>query len=234
MWYVLKVGTQSRWVEGLKAANYVYHRMVEQENALEYYSKRDVKLPSHGLWYKRLYLPSPDTRPSPHPPPPDTEDSLNEEEWEDIASPLTPSSLFSNMASPTSLYANSSGYQSDLSLSLCSMPHPQRTVHSLNFTSSCRPAGIFNSRPHTAPSSGRKQWSAISSLPPGAPLTSSTSQGGVAGASFPPTCPCHFRVVPSQSLNLPSHSSSKPYSALDQCCEECRDSCRLAQDMLNL
>lgn len=196
--------------------------MVEQDNALEFYSANNIKLPS-GLWSGRLYLPSADLRPpSPSPSPPAaTGDSFNEDEWEDIVSPLyTPNSLFSSMASPTSLYANSSGYQSDLSLSLCSsiMQQQQRTVHSLNFTSSCRQPS--NSRPHTAPSSGRKQWSA----------------GG--GASFSPTCSCHFRVIPSQSLNLPSHSSSsyspKPDSALDKCCEDCKDSCRLAEELLNL
>ena len=200
--------------------------MIEQENAFEYYTKRDVKLPTPGLWTRRLYIPSPD--PSPSPPSPLTSgDDSGLEEWEDLGSPLyTPTSLLS-ATSPTSLYANSSGYQSDLSLSLCSsvlQPPPQRTVHSLNFTSSCRP-----SRPHTAPSSTRKQWSAFSSLPPGASPNASSNTAD----PFSPTCPCHFRVMPSHSLNLPRNPTQDKPSSLTECCQHCKDSCRLAQEMLN-
>lgn len=228
----LRLHIDCRWVEGLKAANYVYHKMQEQEKALEYYSERDVN--RTGLWYRQLYLPDPEqqsTPPSSSSPAP--EDSINEE-WEDISPLYTPTSLFSNLASPPSLHANSSGYQSDLSLSLCSsLMHPQqRTVHSLNLTSSCRHP---SSRPHIAPPSSRKQWSAVSSLPPS--VDPGPGQGGVVGgAPFSPTCSCHFRVVPSQSFNL-SHSpkQDKPHSSpsLHKCCESCKDSCRLAHNLFN-
>lgn len=218
-----------RWVEGLKAACYVYHRMIEQEHALDFYSEKAVQVTGRGIWQRRLYLPSrelsqccPASPLSPAAGPAESCPQQEDEEWEDIASlPYTPTGLF---PSPTSLYGNSSGYQSDLSLSFCSsimaQQHQQRTVHSLPFTSSLRP-------PTTSrPSSAVKQWSAVHSLPP---TTTHTSQGGTpASKASSSTCPCHYRVVPAQA-----HSQSSSPSALDKCCEACKHSCKLAMDTFN-
>lgn len=261
-----------RWVEGLKAANYVYHKMLEQEQALQFYSDKDVRVSSQNRWHhRRLYLPTPDLLPSPLSTPSQSGPGSacgdlqspglveDEEEWEEIASPpytpnrLLSSAIFPNRTSVSSLYGNGSSYQLELSLSLCSSTMPQQrqplTVHSLNFTASSRHHNTHGptSRPHTAPSSGRKQASACSlpptprlpatasqrnecSLPPTPGLVSSTQAQGQTATPFSLTCPCHFRTVPprQQSLNLSKTSSS---STLDKCCEECKVSCRLTLDI---
>ena len=202
-----------RWVEGLKAANYVYQRMVEQEHAHQFYLDRNVKV-SAGGWFKKWYLPQiPCVEPC-------SLDAISSEEWEDLsASPHA--SLWPHLsAGPTSPFGSSSGYQSDLSLSLCSSIIPPRqslTVHSFNFsrpstnTSSRKPSSL--SATPCQPPPNRKQPAACS-LPPTPGLVS----------AFSPTCPCHFRVMPS-----PKQPNSTPQ--FNKCCDECKISCQLALDL---
>lgn len=191
--------------------------MVEQERALQYYSDRNMKV-SAGRWFGKPSLPS---APSLRPSSPDSED------WEELPSPSPHTTWgYSSHAlvasarytSPTSPFGNSSGYQSDLSLSFCSSVIPQRqalTVHSLNFS---RPS---SRKPYSLPPTPRlpptgKQPLATQSLPP-TPGPSNTQ------LSHTPTCPCHFRASPSQSQFTG-----------DGCCDQCKSSCRLALDMQNL
>lgn len=212
-----------RWVEGLKAAGYVYLKMVEQERAKQYYSDRKMKVPSSG-WFSKPHLPRP---PSPQ------AASTYSEEWEDLSPLLTGMWSPSLTASPASLFGNSSGYQSDLSLSFCSNPVPPRhslTVHSLNFSRA--PSGTSNHRkPCSLPPTPRmpptgKQPS-TASLPPTPGLANTQPV-------YSPTCSCHFRVIPSLSLPPQSHSTqSQFHSAAARCCDECRISCQLALDMQN-
>lgn len=173
-----------------------------------------------GGWFSKPYLPTP---PSPELQP----GSPEEEEWEDLSShqiwgsPLVSSARYPS-ASPGSPFGNSSGYQSDLSLSFCSaLPRQALTVHSFNFS---RPSSARSSRkPSSLPPTPR--------LPPAVkPTLSLPPTPGVAStqASYMSTCSCHYRVFPSQFHSATTQSQFQP-----ECCENCKESCQLALDMQN-
>ena len=203
-----------RWVEGLKAAGYVYQKMVEQARAQESISEGDTSQRQGLKKNRKQYLPTSSVGATSDPSSPLTLSSPDAdlEEWEDIVSPV-----LVGMPSPSSLYAqSSSGYQSDLSLSLCSSMIPSRqslTVHSLNLPS------------HHTPTPAWQGQTSARSLPPTPGLPSSGKHA--TAFSLPPNsaekspftiqCPCHYR--PS---NIPS-----------KCCEECQTACKIALELQN-
>ena len=205
----------------MKAANYVYKRMLEQDQAKRTYFDRGKSTSSR--WYRRLYLPMP-AEASCSSDEEWEEISPNDDEWENIALPAGTSlacgftcSTVVPPFSPTTPSPGSgrttasSGYVSDLSMSLCSVP-PNRqpfTVHSFNFSQS------------RTPSCSKKQQGSSSPPTPGLLYTPSP---------FSPVCRCHtsaknfFQFQPSTSSQL---STAK-------CCEQCRNVCGLAADWDNL
>lgn len=198
-------------MEGLKAASYVYHKMIEQNQALEFYSQRNTKLSPN--WHRKLYLPNPVPLAKTTPSPTATHDDDLLEEWVDIVvPPYTPprgfscSSVFSPTATPPSPYS----FQSDHTLSFCSsimVPASQRqalTVHSLRFPTS---------RTHTAAGS----WQAVSppttpALPSGrkacltdclsGPSNSQSSAGSSVSPTLLPTSNLHNPITLSQFQNF--------------------------------
>ena len=147
------------WVEGLKAACYVYHKMVEQEHAVQFYLDRNMSISTH--WFQKLYLPN--SSPQCQPPAEDCE------EWEVLSAnsqacsqlPLT------TFQTPSSPHGNSSGYQSDFSLSICSSiafpPRQGLTVHSFSSRqTTCRKPCSLPPTPHPT----AKTSPATYSLPP--------------------------------------------------------------------
>lgn len=214
MWKVLICGLMCRWVEGLKAAGYVYQKMLEQARAQ---AKEDTCQKGGRKRSRQLYLPTASVGASADPSPltlSSTDADL--EEWEDIVSPVLLS-----MGSPSSLHAHSSsGYQSDLSLSLCSSLVPSRqslTVHSLNLPSHHAPTPPWqsptsaHSLPPTPGLPTPAQHSSAFSLPPSASNKS----------PFSIQCPCHYR---------PSHLQKQHSS---KCCEECQTACKIALELQN-
>lgn len=117
--------------------------MVEQEHAIQFYLDRNMSISTY--WFQKRYLPN--SSPQCQPP---------AEEWEVLSanSPQACSQLpLTTFHTPSSPYGNSSGYQSDLSLSICSSialpPRQGLTVHSLSLSS--RQAAMTGRKPCSLP-----------------------------------------------------------------------------------
>ena len=206
------------WVDGLTAAHYVYQCMLEQNAAFDSLSIDAVDSSSHHWFNRTRYLPQ--TVPSNH------------------SSPLS---------SPTSVGVPSRRYwrgsQSDSDNETGTISINSRKSASMRSRSSylserslTPPTPSSSSKAHYSLPSRYRRSNHVAIKSQLNRSTQSTPGLPYIHSPFSSICRCHaFEILPSRSVDLRSTTEieRKPL-AMNSCCRQCRNACKIAMDMDNL
>lgn len=239
------------WVDGLKVARYVYHKLLQQEIAMEIYHKKGVKV-SDSI-FKINYLPADIPIPSPYRMvassfPPTRRVARSTSPWQNYTSCSSPTRGVARRKLTVTIPRQSStstcsepGWHSDDDFSERSTT--PANIHSGYF--SCAEGSlspVYSMYRQTRRYSHRPKYDIVNSVRSQRALSpqfkSSSPTAGLPYRQSPlsSVCSCHdYEIAPSRSVLIGGAiEKDAPASNQPRCCSLCKVACRIAVDLDNL